>query len=647
MPQPTPSPFLLDGPETYRPRDPLGSPSRVRSSRSGETRTVRPDSSASHRSRKWVGPLVGVLLALTSAGSALAQASRGDTLVHVLAGDVHTTFVTRDLDVVSSEARSISTGQMVAVPEDPMALRHRVVWVVSQGKRTRIQVVNGVTQDVKTWDVASGRRLPEAYDLDVPGILLGRGRRTKVWQSQTSSPSQGTSISPAPAPQSFSSSEWDPNPQGAAPANPAPASRPSSSSEAYGGSGGDDLFSGGSEAGFGVGASAPEGAYVGATQNASNVLGEDLGGLVTQNEQPAEKLEFHGYVETLLMSGGDGPSPHVLENGLAGNKALEVREGVFNFEARLAKDLKYFGQIRGVRFNNFDWRINMVRIGDPTRAHWTVGRQVNPFGTFPARNLSDQNPVYGYPLPYFYRSSQTPNALSQSNAQVLAARGSGGGGAGVAQAGPALYQTYGLFHLPVGKKGKVILGLQNGPQGSTENFTRNDDLGFFGRAAWAPHPSWNLGVSFSQAGYLDQNATGVTGTRAPEDFDETLWGVDIGYAIGKFKLELEGIWSSLDQLPGVGSGGELDTFGWYAEGKYAWDPTWFAAFRYSELNFEDIANPTGGTTPWDFDADRLELGLGYRPNVHLLYKMSYQMNDTETNPDPDDDTFVFQLIGIF
>lgn len=542
------------------------------------------------------------LLVLALLGLGLSSAALADDrlLVHVLAADTHTTLGVQGGVEAFREARDRTSGRPVAAPADPMAAPDRVVWLIGRGRKTRLRVQAGRLRERRTWDTATGRDLG-ALHLSVPALYGG------------DPPDERASAPPAAA-----------------------------------GEGGLFDFSG-SPGAAPPGDVAPGEAYVGEAQSAEDLFGSDLGGLLEGEREKPRPVSFHGYVETLLMFGEDGPSAHVLDTGLMGNRGLEAKEGVLHLDASLGSDVSYFSQIRFIRFNNVDMRVNMLRIGDPAGTHWTIGRTISPFGTFPVRNLSDQNPLYGYPLGYFYRTGLRAD-MTPTLPALLAGRGLGGGGKGMALAGPGLYQTYILYNPPVGRKGRLSIGLQNGAQSNNENVTQNDRFGWVGRYSVAPHPSWTLGVSGSVAPYMTSGATGLAAGEVPEDFDQELIGFDLEFSRDRWRVLAEALWNDWDVSRNLGVGGQLGAFSWYLEAKYSITPRFFMAMRYSDQSFDDVPNGAGTSTSWDFDTDRIEVGVGYRPTVNVLAKLSGQHNQTDVpagTPEPDDDVVVLQVIGVF
>lgn len=529
-------------------------------------------------------PLAAALGLAVLLMAAPAARAQSRSLVHLVAGDDQVTLALLDDEVVDTESLD------PAVPVTRGRIRAflddpaRVVWIVSSGRKTRITYEDGAEAARETWDRLTDVPLDPDLHLVIP-----RAVREVDVPDWALAPTDGNPLGPEPASQE---------------------------------------------------------AFVGAAMPAADLFGETLGGLVPAPQDLPSPLAFSGYVETLWMFGEDGPSAHVLDTGLAGNRALEAKEVVFNLDASLGDATRFFGQMRVVRFNRFDMRIAMLQVGDPGEGHWRLGRQVNPFGTFPLRNLSDRNPLYGYPLPYFYRSSLRTDRVPAGTAALLAGRGQGAGGAGMAMAGPGQYQTYLLRVQPIGRKAQATFGLSNGALSVTENVTRNDAFGVIGNLAFNPDPAWKFGVSASVAPYLAGNATGLAAGESAEDFDQTLVGFDMRYSGQRLTLDFEALWNTWETPSGAGLN-ELESFGWYVEGRYTLRPKLYFAWRYSEIEFDEVPNGAGGTTTWDADADRLEVGFGYRPSRALLVKMSAQDNQTEVTPEPEDNVFVMQLIGSF
>lgn len=81
----------------------------------------------------------------------------------------------------------------------------------------------------------------------------------------------------------------------------------------------------------------------------------------------------------------------------------------------------------------------------------------------------------------------------------------------------------------------------------------------------------------------------------------------------------------------------LRAIGYYIEGRYALRPGLFVAGRWNEILYNDIPDARGNPTPWDWDAHRAEVGVGYffRPK-RVLGKIAFEVNDMDGPRDLDD-----------
>jgi hypothetical protein len=150
------------------------------------------------------------------------------------------------------------------------------------------------------------------------------------------------------------------------------------------------------------------------------------------------------------------------------------------------------------------------------------------------------------------------------------------------------------------------------------------------RLGLQPAPEWALGSSFSRGPYLQEGAQASlpTGTSV-NDFRQTTWGVDAGYAHGGWQVWSELIHATFD-VPRVG---EVDVRSGYIEAKYKITAQFWTALRVNQSWFGDIP---GLTTSWGRNTSGLDLGLGYRSSTHMEAKFQYsyahqQGPDTEGN----------------
>ena len=69
--------------------------------------------------------------------------------------------------------------------------------------------------------------------------------------------------------------------------------------------------------------------------------------------------------------------------------------------------------------------------------------------------------------------------------------------------------------------------------------------------------------------------------------------------------------------------GDADTLAYYLEGRYALTPSLFAALRWNQQFFGDVADSSGDQHAWDRDAWRVDTALGYRFTRHVQAKLQY------------------------
>ena len=141
-----------------------------------------------------------------------------------------------------------------------------------------------------------------------------------------------------------------------------------------------------------------------------------------------------------------------------------------------------------------------------------------------------------------------------------------------------------------------------------------------GRVGSTPGPAWSLGASASHGPYLRAAA----GDSLPaggdlEDFDQTTVALDMAWSARRFETWGE-VFASRFEVPRVG---DADTLAYYVEARYKPALLWFAAVRWNQQLFDEVADGAGSTTEWDRDVWRIDLALGLRPARHLQAKLQY------------------------
>lgn len=161
-----------------------------------------------------------------------------------------------------------------------------------------------------------------------------------------------------------------------------------------------------------------------------------------------------------------------------------------------------------------------------------------------------------------------------------------------------------------------------------------------GRLGWLPGAAWGLGVSASRGAYLRSRAGATLRPgRHARDYHQTLIGADARYAVRHLELWAE-FFASRFEVPRVG---QADVAAWYLEGRYQLTPALFAALRWNQQVFGDVDDGTGGDTPWDHDAWRLDAALTWRLARHLQAKLQYGVGRQRERPQQGQQLAAFQL----
>lgn len=268
-----------------------------------------------------------------------------------------------------------------------------------------------------------------------------------------------------------------------------------------------------------------------------------------------------------------------------------------------------------------------------------------PIGTFGPRTYSDKNPLVGTPLMYQYHTSLSSGGGPIGGGQadidaLLSEAGQGqyavdyapgtGGGRGM----PIVYDfcwDFGAALVGSARPLEFSLGVTNGtPSSANAGRDMNGDKSIMGRVGLAPLPGLRFGVSGSTGAYLsDEVEPALPPGRSAEGYDQSLVMFDTEYLAGRLELRGEGVVNTWET---PGGAGDLTVRGYYVEGKYAFPVGAFVALRYDQLRFDDIQGTSGPARPWDDDVTRIEGGVGYRFDRHVIAKVVYQ--NTKLDPGP-------------
>lgn len=282
-----------------------------------------------------------------------------------------------------------------------------------------------------------------------------------------------------------------------------------------------------------------------------------------------------------------------------------------------------------------------------------VGKQAAAFGSFAARSFATVNPLIGTPLMYHYFTAVQGDRVPADTAQQLAWRERlrGSGGVYTNRGQPIVYdscwntgaQAFGGWH-GLSYAVAVVTGALSNPAAAS-----NSGFQFTGRLGVEPAMGLRLGLSAGYGPYLEEKAAASAGFpvgKGAEDFNQTIVGVDLEYALGTFEFFAEAVRNQW-QVPNLG-GDDLGLYAGYVEGRYTFRPGLYGAVRYGRIDFDAIADSQGGEADWDYDIQRLEVGLGYYLRYDLRAKAVLQFNFRQGPPaDKEDHLLGLQLASTF
>ncbi len=357
---------------------------------------------------------------------------------------------------------------------------------------------------------------------------------------------------------------------------------------------------------------------------------------------------------------GDSPFNHV-RLSLAADIAVNDHLTVFN---RTFLDPSSSASIGS--FLRSYLRYNVIA-GEKGHLNLEIGKIPTPFGHFTQRAYSDKNPLIGYPLMYHYASSLRSNQLPSDNADLLAHRGQGFPGRFTGYGGggsPASFRGLPMIYDSCWDFGGGIVGsawrleyslavtqgtLSDPRSGASDN---NDGRQVAGRLGFVPFAGLFVQGSYAQGPYLDRSVAPHLNGVGVEDFDQKITGLAMEYGIRHLSLTSEIAFNSWESPNIVDAGGgvqDLSVIGFYAEATYKLAPGLLAAGRYSGLRYDEIDDGTGSGSvqSWDYDVDRIELGLGYRASDAVIYKLVAQLNDSGRPSSSDENIVAAQLTIVF
>lgn len=306
-------------------------------------------------------------------------------------------------------------------------------------------------------------------------------------------------------------------------------------------------------------------------------------------------------------------------------------------DANLTKHLYVFVQTRIDRGfdpsdNGADFRLDeyFVRYTplDRPLVNLQLGKFATVFGNWMSRHNSWENPFINAPLPYENITTLSDREAPSSKHDFLGRR----------------FQTTEQYErIPIIWESSYTSGAAL--LGTIENFDyafeiKNASLSsrpdrwqptsmswsnptYSGRAGLRPNESWNFGASGSIGPYMTTDARRTLPPgKSIDNYNQYTIGQDVSYAWRHFELWAE-VFEARFEVPTVG---RADTLSYYIEAKYKVTTQLFAALRWNQQVYGDVADGNGDQRRWGNDIRRVDAALGYRFTNYLQGKIQYSFS---------------------
>lgn len=387
--------------------------------------------------------------------------------------------------------------------------------------------------------------------------------------------------------------------------------------------------------------------------------------------QERASLEVGGISWLDCTKGGYGDGPLGRSHG----EATFVTNWAVLLGVTVSNNLSFFAETQTI--NGLDFKLTglsaIIKPFATPVLGIEAGKFLAPFGNFLRRNWPSENALQTWPLVYNYRTSLGVSSVPLSNRALLLNRGKG----------QALsYPSLGIFAPPSSSQSPAVsgqgirllsrqlyltgvqlfgsvgpidynFGLTNGALSNPANVNANDAIQIIGHLAYRPFTGLELAASASNGAYLDGESLAAQIEAAGaevEDFHQTAFGADLSFSIGHLQLFAEASRHEFE-TPFVDENLNADAL--QLEAVYRIFPRIYLAGRFGQIRFDDIADPDDVDgdgrlrEPWDFDVRQVELGAGFNFHRNGTLKLIHVLNDTSSDEDPDDNSWLGQLVVIF
>jgi adenylate cyclase len=283
--------------------------------------------------------------------------------------------------------------------------------------------------------------------------------------------------------------------------------------------------------------------------------------------------------------------------------------------------------------------------------HLQAGKFVSPFGAYNQRHDSAADPFIRPPVFHEYRTMICPGIAPGSNNGFIRwkfipdeFRSTGAPVIwGVPyQAGVMLFGNVGRFSF---RAAAMNSAPSSGPVQWDLDFNQEWNYSIVAHAGWHPIPELTLGVSFNYGPYsLEDIEYDLAYGSGINDYNQLMWGFNAEFTLGRTAVRAELIIDTWE-VPNV-----IDNprdISYYLEMSVKFLPGLYGALRYSAIHFNKISYSNGEKEQWDYNVQRLQMGLGYRFSPALEMKAEYMLNRTAGPADPKDNLLSLQWVWRF
>jgi hypothetical protein len=309
------------------------------------------------------------------------------------------------------------------------------------------------------------------------------------------------------------------------------------------------------------------------------------------------------------------------------------------------------GDVVGARFEQFWVRL---KVPETPEANVQFGKFAAPIGNFIPRSMPRKNPLTTWPMPYDHLTSLT--SLGDSAARLSTTKDAPDIADWYVPIWQAVY-TPGLMGFGThGDLSYAAAIMDSAP--ATLPFEWDRKVGhpkFFNyylhatyildittkvgaTASWGPYEKRDFAGGGPPGPGPGPGGGGVA-TGDPEDFRQTLVGIDAEFMTGHLEMYGEFFWTRLE----TELAGRLDLWTWYVEAKYTFTASVFGAVRLAQMFFGQAVDVSGEKHQWDRDVTRVEVGGGYFFAANFFAKATVQLNLHMGGREPSDTMLMLQL----